>query len=46
MAELVAHLTRNGLRFAPAGSGAEAAYTSLYKSMVGNDRMISGMARR
>lgn len=46
VAELVMYLTKNGLKFAPAGSGDEAAYTSLYQSMVSYDRMLSGMARR
>ena len=33
VAELVDHLTREGLTFAPAAPGEEAAYTSLYQSL-------------
>jgi hypothetical protein len=33
VAELVAHMTKEGLAFAPAASGDEAAYSSLYQSL-------------
>jgi len=32
-AELVAHMTRNGLRFAPAAAGDEAAYRAVYQAL-------------
>jgi hypothetical protein len=34
VSELVLHMTRHGLRFAPAISGQEAAYTALHRAMV------------
>ena len=37
VAELVRNMTANGLRFAPAGQGDQAAYTSLHRSMATYD---------
>ena len=33
VAELVAHMKKNGLRFAPATAGAERAYTALHRAL-------------
>jgi hypothetical protein len=42
--ELVAEMTRNGLRFAPATAGGENAYTALYHSILAYDSALGQMA--
>jgi hypothetical protein len=46
VAELVAHMTANGLRFAPAVSGDEAFYTALHSAMVTYDDGIATLVAR
>jgi hypothetical protein len=46
VAELVAHMTANGLKFAPAVSGDEPYYTSLYSAMVAYDNGIATLVAR
>jgi hypothetical protein len=45
VAELVKHMTDNGLQFAPAGQGDQAAYTSLHRSMATYDVALSNQVR-
>jgi hypothetical protein len=46
VAELVAHMTANGLRFAPAVSGEESYYTALHSAMVAYDDGIAQLITR
>jgi hypothetical protein len=46
VAELVAHMTANGLRFAPAVSGEESYYTALHSAMVAYDDGIAQLVTR
>ncbi|HZY83740.1 MAG TPA: hypothetical protein VFE78_02850, partial [Gemmataceae bacterium] len=46
VSELVAHMTANGLRFAPAVSGDETYYTALYQAMVTYDNGIAQLVTR
>jgi hypothetical protein len=46
VAELVAHMTANGLRFAPAVSGDEPYYTALHSAMVTYDDGIAQLVTR
>jgi hypothetical protein len=46
VAELVAHMTRNGLKFAAAVSGDEPYYSSLYQAMVAYDNGIATLVAR
>jgi hypothetical protein len=46
VAELVAHMTANGLKFAPAVSGDESYYTVLYQSMAVYDDGIAQLVAR
>ncbi len=46
VAELVAHMTANGLRFAPAVSGEEASYTALHQALVTYDDGIAQLVTR
>jgi hypothetical protein len=42
--ELVADMTRNGLRFGPATDGGENAYSALYQSLLAYDSALGQMA--
>jgi hypothetical protein len=44
--DLVAYLTSQGLKFAPAAPGNEFVYTSLYQSMVNYDRALDAVVSR
>jgi hypothetical protein len=46
VAELVAHMTANGLKFAPAVSGDESFYTALYQDLVAYDSGIATLVAR
>lgn len=46
VAELVAHMTANGLRFAPAVSGDEPYYTALHQALVTYDDGIAQLVTR
>jgi hypothetical protein len=46
VAELVAHMTANGLKFAPAVSGDEPYYTTLHSAMVAYDNGIATLVAR
>jgi hypothetical protein len=46
VAELVAHMTANGLRFAPATSGDESFYTALHSALVAYDNGIAQLVTR
>jgi hypothetical protein len=46
VSELVANMTRDGLSFAPAVSGQQAAYTSVYRAMADYDTQLSSMMGR
>jgi hypothetical protein len=46
VAELVAHMTNNGLRFAPATSGDETYYTALHSALVAYDNGIAQLVAR
>jgi hypothetical protein len=46
VAELVDHLSRNGLRFAPAGTSDQTYYSALYHSMLTYDSGLSRLASR
>jgi hypothetical protein len=46
VAELVAHMTANGLKFAPAVSGDEPYYTALYQNLVDYDNGIATLVAR
>jgi hypothetical protein len=46
VAELVQHLSKNGLEFAPASPGDEAAYQALYQSFLAYDGAISQLVSR
>jgi hypothetical protein len=46
VAELVAHMTANGLKFAPAVSGDESYYTALHQALVSYDNGIATLVAR
>jgi hypothetical protein len=46
VAELVAHMTANGLKFAPAVSGDESFYTALYQDLAAYDNGIAMLVAR
>lgn len=46
VSELVDNMTKDGLKFAPAGGGNESAYSALYQAMVSYDRMLASLAQR
>jgi hypothetical protein len=46
VAELVAHMTANGLKFAPAVSGDESYYTALHQNLVAYDSGIATLVAR
>lgn len=46
VAELVDEMTRQGLKFAPATDGDQAAYTAVYKAMVSYDRALTPYVSR
>jgi hypothetical protein len=46
VAQLVTNMTQDGLQFAPAVSGQQAAYTSVYRAMADYDTQLSSMMGR
>lgn len=46
VAELVDHMSKNGLKFAPAGVNDQTSYSALYQALVSYDSGLSRVARR